>query len=270
MLSHAFARATKSGRPLDPPLLVVLDEAAHIAPLPELDGLAATCASHGIQIVTVWQDLAQVRGRYGARAPTVLNNHRAKLFLPGIADPDTLEYASRLIGDEEASHPSVTRDPDGQTLDDVDHDAAPAAAARGAALPAPGSRRAGLRDSASGPAAAAALVGARGDGLQGSVGCGGRDAWRCRTVGRGADSARARSSDSLRSCALVARAAARSNSRAASLVASEAVEQVAPHAREQVIALEGARLDQLIDEVERGVGARGHGDRDGPVELDDR
>ena len=37
---------------LDPPLLVVLDEAAHIAPLPELDGLAATCASHGIQLVT--------------------------------------------------------------------------------------------------------------------------------------------------------------------------------------------------------------------------
>jgi type IV secretion system protein VirD4 len=114
VLAHAFATATKSGRPLDPPLLVVLDEAAHIAPLPELDGLAATCASHGIQIVTVWQDLAQVRGRYGARAPTVLNNHRAKLFLPGIADPDTLEYASRLIGDEEASHPSVTRDPTGR------------------------------------------------------------------------------------------------------------------------------------------------------------
>jgi type IV secretion system protein VirD4 len=110
VLAHAFACATRAGRPLDPPLLVVLDEAAHIAPLPELDGLAATCASHGIQLVTVWQDLAQVKGRYGARAPTVLNNHRAKLFLPGIADPDTLEYASRLIGDEEVALPSVTRD----------------------------------------------------------------------------------------------------------------------------------------------------------------
>jgi type IV secretion system protein VirD4 len=112
-LSLAFTRSTLSGRPLSPPLLVVLDEAAHIAPLPELDGLAATCASHGIQLVTVWQDLAQVRARYGSRAPTVLNNHRAKIFLPGIADPDTLEYASRLIGDEEVSLPSVTRDPRG-------------------------------------------------------------------------------------------------------------------------------------------------------------
>jgi type IV secretion system protein VirD4 len=113
VLTYAFARATRSGKPLDPPLLVVLDEAAHIAPLAELDGLAATCASHGVQLVTVWQDLAQVRARYGARAPTVLNNHRAKLFLPGIADPDTLEYASRLIGDEEATQPSITRDPKG-------------------------------------------------------------------------------------------------------------------------------------------------------------
>jgi type IV secretory pathway TraG/TraD family ATPase VirD4 len=63
--------------------------------------------------VTIWQDLAQVRGRYGTRAATVLNNHRAKLFLPGIADPDTLEYASRLIGDEEFTQPSETRDPKG-------------------------------------------------------------------------------------------------------------------------------------------------------------
>jgi type IV secretion system protein VirD4 len=43
----------------------------------------------------------------------VLNNHRAKLFLPGIADPDTLEYASALIGDEDSSASSVTRDQHG-------------------------------------------------------------------------------------------------------------------------------------------------------------
>jgi type IV secretion system protein VirD4 len=114
VLTHAFECATRQGRPLDPPLLVVLDEAAHIAPLTELDALAATCASHGIQLVTIFQDLAQVRGRYGTRAPTVLNNHRAKLFLPGIADPDTLDYASRLVGDEEVTQPSITRDPTGR------------------------------------------------------------------------------------------------------------------------------------------------------------
>jgi type IV secretion system protein VirD4 len=113
VMDTAFTRATRQGRPLDPPLLVVLDEAAHIAPLAELDGLAATCAGHGIQLVTVWQDLAQINARYGARAATVLNNHRARLFLPGIADPDTLRQASLLVGDQEVVAPSVTRDPAG-------------------------------------------------------------------------------------------------------------------------------------------------------------
>ncbi len=95
-------------------LLVVLDEAANIAPLPELDGLAATCAGHGVQLVTVWQDLAQVRARYGERAATVVNNHRAKLFLPGIADPATLELASQLAGEEELVLRSVTTGPSGE------------------------------------------------------------------------------------------------------------------------------------------------------------
>jgi type IV secretion system protein VirD4 len=104
----AFAASARAGRPLDPPLLVVLDEAANIAPLKELDGLAATCAGHGVQLVTVWQDLAQVHARYGERAATVVNNHRAKLFLPGIADPGTLDFASHLAGDQELATPSVT------------------------------------------------------------------------------------------------------------------------------------------------------------------
>jgi type IV secretion system protein VirD4 len=109
VIHAAFAASARAGRPVDPPLLVVLDEAANIAPLKELDGLAATCAGHGVQLVTVWQDLAQVRARYGERAATVVNNHRAKLFLPGIADPGTLDFASHLAGDQELATPSVTR-----------------------------------------------------------------------------------------------------------------------------------------------------------------
>jgi type IV secretion system protein VirD4 len=108
VLHAAFSQAARNGGPLDPPLLVVLDEAANIAPLRDLDGLAATCAGHGVQLVTVWQDLAQVRARYGERGATVVNNHRAKVFLPGIADPATLDFASQLAGTEERPTPSVT------------------------------------------------------------------------------------------------------------------------------------------------------------------
>ena len=113
-LQAAFARSARLGRPLDPPLLVVLDEAANIAPLRDLDVLAATCAGHGVQLVTIWQDLAQVRARYGERAPTVINNHRAKLFLPGIADPGTLDFASHLAGEAEAASPSLSIGPGGE------------------------------------------------------------------------------------------------------------------------------------------------------------
>jgi type IV secretion system protein VirD4 len=109
----AFERSAKTGGPLDPPLLVVLDEAANIAPLNELDGLAATCAGHGVQLVTVWQDLSQITARYGERGATVVNNHRAKIFLSGTSDPRTLDHASHLVGEEELLVPSITKDHSG-------------------------------------------------------------------------------------------------------------------------------------------------------------
>ncbi len=108
IVEAAYDEVAHSRRPLDPPLLLVLDEAANIAPLDDLDGLAATAAGHGIQLVTIWHDLAQVTARYGGRAMTVANNHRARLFLSGIADPGTLEYASALIGDAMTRRSSTT------------------------------------------------------------------------------------------------------------------------------------------------------------------
>jgi type IV secretion system protein VirD4 len=108
VLEHVYDTVTRTGLPLDPPLLVVLDEAANVAPLPDLDALAATAAGHGVQLVSVWHDLAQITARYGPRAPTVVNNHRAKVFLSGISDPSTLDHASALIGEEEVLLPAYT------------------------------------------------------------------------------------------------------------------------------------------------------------------
>jgi len=114
VLEEGFTRATRHGK-LDPPLLVVLDEAANIAPPSNLDALASTAASHGIQLVTVFQDFAQIEARYGQRAATVVNNHRAKLICSGIADPATLDHISRLIGDARHGVESVTVDMHGVT-----------------------------------------------------------------------------------------------------------------------------------------------------------
>lgn len=100
-IRRAYEVANLNRGCLPSPCLVLLDEAGNIAPLRDLPAYASTSRSHGISLVTVWQDLAQIRAIYGDRAQTVLNNHRARIFGTGIADPETLDYVSRLVGDRE-------------------------------------------------------------------------------------------------------------------------------------------------------------------------
>lgn len=111
---HAvYRRANRRDTRLTKPLLLVIDEAANIAPLPDLAQLASTARGVGIQLVTVWQDFAQIQVRYGTFAQTVINNHRAKVVLSGVSDTPTLDYLSRLIGEQAAIEVSETRDRDG-------------------------------------------------------------------------------------------------------------------------------------------------------------
>ncbi|MEX2652078.1 MAG: type IV secretory system conjugative DNA transfer family protein [Acidimicrobiia bacterium] len=113
-VARIYDRANRSADQLAKPLLLVIDEAANIAPLPDLAQLASTARGVGIQLVTVWQDFAQIQARYGTFAQTVINNHRAKVVLAGISDTPTLDYISRLIGDETTVEESRTRNPDGR------------------------------------------------------------------------------------------------------------------------------------------------------------
>lgn len=115
VIEAAYELSSSRGRPIDPPLLVVIDEAANVAPLGELDVLASTAAGHGVQIVTVWQDMAQITARYGPRGNTIVNNHRVKVFLSGISDPATLEHASQLAGEVDVQVRSSTHDGSGRT-----------------------------------------------------------------------------------------------------------------------------------------------------------
>ena len=64
--------------------------------------------------VTVFQDLAQIRTRYHDAAPTVVNNHIAKVVLSGVADRETLELISQLIGEEEYQQASRSTDSTGR------------------------------------------------------------------------------------------------------------------------------------------------------------
>ncbi len=101
VVERAYERATLAGGRLERPLLLCLDEAGNVAPLPNLAEIASTAPSHNIQLVSIFHDLAQARARYGQQAETVVNSHRARMLLPGVADLETLRYFSSLAGERE-------------------------------------------------------------------------------------------------------------------------------------------------------------------------
>lgn len=100
--SAVYEQVAATRKPLDPPLLLVLDELANVAPIPRLDVLASTGRDQGIQQLSILQDLSQLEERYGPRrARTIVNNHHAKLVLSGQSDQATLDLVGQLLGDEE-------------------------------------------------------------------------------------------------------------------------------------------------------------------------
>ena len=87
--------------PFDPPLYLLLDEAANIAPVRDLAPWLSQCGDHGITIATSWQSLAQSEQRYGKPGrDAILAASTAQLFIPPIADPATVTYITELTGHE--------------------------------------------------------------------------------------------------------------------------------------------------------------------------
>jgi type IV secretory pathway TraG/TraD family ATPase VirD4 len=100
--------ANQQGGRLDPPLLLLLDEAANIAPIPSLPNLLADGGGTGITTVAVLQSLAQARARWGdAGADAMWDASTTKVILGGLAHADDLMRISRLAGDIDA--PQITR-----------------------------------------------------------------------------------------------------------------------------------------------------------------
>jgi type IV secretory pathway TraG/TraD family ATPase VirD4 len=89
-------------------LLLLLDEAANIAPIPSLPNLLADGGGTGITTVAVLQSLAQARHRWGQPAAEALwDAATTKVVLGGLAQADDLQRISRLAGD--IDEPTVTR-----------------------------------------------------------------------------------------------------------------------------------------------------------------
>lgn len=105
--ARTLAAAQPGGR-LDPPLLLLLDEAANIAPIPSLPNLLSDGGGTGITTVTVLQSLAQARARWGdAGADAMWDASTTKVILGGLAHVEDLQRISRLAGDIDV--PQITR-----------------------------------------------------------------------------------------------------------------------------------------------------------------
>jgi type IV secretion system protein VirD4 len=108
LLQQAYEWQNTHGARL-PDVLLVLDEAAN-TPARWLPQVASTCSGIGIQLVTIWQSKAQIDDAYGTLADSVITNHGTKVFFSGVSDPSTLDYVSRLLGEEEVVQRGASAD----------------------------------------------------------------------------------------------------------------------------------------------------------------
>jgi type IV secretory pathway TraG/TraD family ATPase VirD4 len=99
-VARQIASSMPSGR-LDPPLTIVLDEAALICPIP-LDEWTADMGGRGVTLHIAAQSRAQLRHRWqDTGAAAILNNAGTVLLFGGTRDPDDLQAYTLLIGDRD-------------------------------------------------------------------------------------------------------------------------------------------------------------------------
>lgn len=111
--ARRLAAASPRAR-LDPPLSLILDEAANY-PLPSLPSLMSEGGGTGISTVVVLQSLAQARHVWGEHAASAIWDAAiAKIILGGGSNARDLEDLSRLIGKRERTSVSTSRGADGR------------------------------------------------------------------------------------------------------------------------------------------------------------
>ncbi|TNU72781.1 type IV secretory system conjugative DNA transfer family protein, partial [Miniimonas arenae] len=102
---------TRPGGRLWPALLLDLEEAANVAPMPTLPEVMSDSGGRGITTVVVCQSQAQMRLRWGREeAETIRANATATLYLPGIKEPDLLDELSEAMDRYHADRRSYSSD----------------------------------------------------------------------------------------------------------------------------------------------------------------
>ncbi len=102
-------QAEARGGRLDPPLVVVLDEAASVAPIRDLPKLYSHFGSRGILPITILQSLPQGEAVWGKTGMAALwSAATIKLIGAGVDDEDTASRISRLVGEHAVATVSVS------------------------------------------------------------------------------------------------------------------------------------------------------------------
>jgi type IV secretory pathway TraG/TraD family ATPase VirD4 len=102
-----------AGGRLDPPLSLILDEAANY-PLPSLPSLMSDGGGTGISTVVVLQSLAQARAVWGEHAAAAIWDAAiVKVMLGGGSNARDLDDLSRLIGQRTEHATSTSTGPQG-------------------------------------------------------------------------------------------------------------------------------------------------------------
>lgn len=110
IIHGAEARYNATGKPLNPSLGVLVDEAGNMLRYPRLPNILTTGRGTGIDLLTVWHDLSQLRERLGTqKANTVLSASGLRMLLPGCGDLETLRYFSDMYGRTEVDRTSHGR-----------------------------------------------------------------------------------------------------------------------------------------------------------------
>ncbi|MFF0378045.1 type IV secretory system conjugative DNA transfer family protein [Actinoplanes missouriensis] len=95
---HGPEAAIAASPPRVKPFLVVLDDAADVAPIPDLNDLVSTAGKAAVQVISVFTDVAQMQSVYGGEAAlSLVNNHATVVILPGSRDPATADLVNRLL-----------------------------------------------------------------------------------------------------------------------------------------------------------------------------
>jgi type IV secretion system protein VirD4 len=116
IIHTAETLAAHRGGPIEPRLLLALDEAGNVFRYPRLPHVLTTARGNGIQLLLIYHDLAQVEHLYGGRevARTVMSNAKMRMLLPGVGDLETLRYWSDLMGQTRTETTGVTTGYDGK------------------------------------------------------------------------------------------------------------------------------------------------------------